>query len=206
MKLQKFKRDLADTLEKACRRWLDRASPQLRGEKAYAFTLYCSSACTSFGVAASTFESLQRHSGSQTENALQLFVNEMNSAEWEYVNLHSELFSRANKQVDAFYDCLYEGEFEDFKIREDISSSELGSIARETFVDVISQVIQRLKNDGAFKLPWLSEDLLLGLQFGDPGEKGVAMIEQVSQLVNSPSWHEKVQRNCHYIKYGLPSP
>jgi hypothetical protein len=204
MQLSKFKLSLVESLIDSCEDYLHRIKKDIGADKVYAFTIYCSSACRSMGVAIATIESLRRKNSMNPKNETAAFINMMNASEWEYVNLYYEYFSQVDDLIDEFYDCLYDEGFEDRPLDESTSSSELGEFSRGIFIEALSQVILRLKAKGAFSGAPFEEDVLLGLQFGDPSLKGIEMIEAVSERVNSPNWHDKVVRNSGYVRNGVP--
>jgi hypothetical protein len=204
MNLSKFKLSLVESLIGSCEGYLHKIKQDIGAERIYAFTIYCSSACRSMGAAVATVESLRRKNSTGAANEIAAFINMMNASEWEYVNLHPECFSKINESIDEFYDCLYEGEFEDHYLAESISTNELGEFSRSIFTEAISQAILRLQTKGAFREPAFEKEMLFGLQFGDPSLKGLEMIEVVSNRVNSPSWNDKVVRNCGYVRNGAP--
>lgn len=199
VKIQEFKSSLAALLVDACRSCLKRIMCDTTGEHLYAFSIYCASGCTSMGVAASTIETIERRKSQESLDELQAFIYRMNAAEWQYVNLHWELFEQSNRLIDEFYECLYDGGFEDYELSEDVTTSELGALKKGIFVEIIITVLRMLKESGEFVRHGINEDLLLGLQFGDPSARDVLMMEEVSEHVNSPFWHSQVMRNSRYL-------
>jgi hypothetical protein len=196
MNLKIFKNSLSDALQSACRNCVARIRDELSGECVYAFSIYCASGCTSMGVACSTYESLKRKNSPSGGDELQAFVNMMNAAEWEHVNFPHELFGPVNQLIDEFYDCLFDGEFDDVKFTDTVTTDELTEFASNVFVDVVAEVVLHLRKEGCLTGDPFAKDVLSGLQFPDPSPNAVAMIEKVSERVNSSAWHEKVVRNC----------
>ena len=156
------------------------------------------------GLAFSTQEALNLRNQMLAEDEIQAVLNTMNAAEWPYVNYRYELFADADQMIDEFYDCLYDGEFEDIELDAFISSDALDKFKNDIFVEVIISTLNDLRVKGAFTSAIFTKDVLLGLQFGYPGVEELSMIEEVSSQVNSFYWHEKVMINCCYIKNGIP--
>ncbi|MFC4161842.1 DUF4303 domain-containing protein [Chitinimonas lacunae] len=204
MRVQAFKEILQARLTAACQGCLQDLPAEIEGDKIYAFSIYADSGCTSLGVAFATQGALERKNRESAADQLRAFVNTLNAAEWPYVNYHYELFEAADELVDEFYDCLFDGELEDVEFDPQISTAELTKFASDIFVEVIVRSLLDLKAQGYFSGDAFTDDPLLGLQFGDPSDNGVNMMEDVSRQVNSAAWHEKMVRNCHYLKHGLP--
>lgn len=195
MHTQKFKEALKVLLINAYESCLQVLPEEVSGQLVYAFTVFCDSGFRSIGVAFSTQEALTLRNHTLGENKVQAFLNMMNAAEWPYVNYRYELFADVDQMIDEFYDCFYDGEFEDIELDAFISHDALNKFKNDLFVEVIISTLNELRAKGAFTGAIFTKDLLLGLQFGDPGVEEVRMIEAVSSQVNSLYWHEKVMIN-----------
>lgn len=204
MHTQKFKEALKVVLINAYEACLQVLPQEVSGHVVYAFTVFCDSGFRSMGLAFSTQEALSLRNQTLTECGVKAFLNMMNAAEWPYVNYHYELFADADQMIDEFYDCFYDGEFEDIELDAFISNDALDKFKNDIFVEVIISTLNELRAKGAFTGAIFTKDVLLGLQFGDPGVEELSMIEVVSSQVNSFYWHEKVMINCCYIKNGIP--
>lgn len=203
MKVEKFKSALIESLSAACKICISRVKPEIAGEQAYAVAIFCTSGCTSMGLALSTTDSLQRRNSREGQDDSRSFMNEMNAAEWGYVNHYSETFYATNRLIDEFYDCMFEGDFEDHKFSMNPPPAELDAFARATFVEVIAKALLLLKSEKIFAEQCFADDLLLGLQFADPGVDEANMMEEVSRGLNSTFWHAKVVRNCENLRSAL---
>lgn len=205
MKVEKFKSALAESLDDACKACISKIKRAIAGEQIYAVAIFCTSGCTSMGMAVSTLESLKRRDSLLAQSDIQAFVNMMNAAEWGYVNHYSELFYEANHLIDEFYDNLFDGDFEDHKFRPNPSPGELDDFASAIFIEVIVKVLRQLKSVSVLSGQCFEDDLFLGLLFGDPGAGEADMMDEVSSQINSPFWHSNVLRNCDYLRNGLPT-
>lgn len=200
MKVEDFKLTLAALIADACKCYLKEVGNRLSGERVYAFTIYCASGCESIGAAVASDESLLRRNAKGNVSELLAFFNKMNADEWEHSICIPGLFAKANQLIDQFYDSLFEGDFEDHEFSEHPRPSELDAFSESVFVEVVVNVLRRLKIDDAFASHGLTGDLLLGLQFIDPSGRDADMMEKVSMQLNSPFWHKQVVRNCGYLR------
>ncbi len=204
MKLKSFKKSLNTSLLEACKQCLTLLKTELADETIYAFSIYASSGFVSLGVAVSTQESLHKRNLLTPTSEVDKFVNMMNASEWRYVNCHHELFASVNQSIDDYYDCLFDGEFEDHDFGGPASTAALDRFTDDIFTEALVKVLQEMKNDSCFVGSNFVSDVLLGLQYGSPPASGVDVMENVSAQLNSRMWHEKVVQNCSYYRTGLP--
>lgn len=205
MKLELFKKSLSTSIVDACKQCLTLLKAELADETIYAFSIYASSGFVTIGVAVSTQESLHKRNLLTQTNEIQKFVNTMNASEWKYVNCHHELFASVNQSIDEYYDCLFDGEFEDYDFGGPASTAVLDKFTDDIFTEALVKVLLELKGENCFVGDNFASDVLLGLQFGDTPASGIDVMENVSAQVNSRMWHERVVRNCSYYRTGLPS-
>ena len=197
MNTQSMKKELISLLYRSCLDYLKQYSTDIKSEKVYAFTIYCSSAFRNMALAISTRESLARRISKGVGNEPELFY-EVNAAEWEYVNLHYGLFDKVDEKIDELYNEFYDGEFEDVDL-EQFDDEQLWEYICEFYSDVIIRTLKNLKQDKVFNSRLFEDDLLLGIQFGDPDEGSIKVIEQISAELNSSCWHKKIKNNCKYL-------
>lgn len=203
MHTQKFKEALKVVLINAYEACLQVLPEEVSDQLIYAFTVFCDSGFRSMGLAFSTQEALNLRNQMLAKDEVQVFLNMMNAAEWPYVNYRYELFADADQMIDEFYDCFYDGEFEDVELDAFVSSDALDKFKNDIFLEVIISTLNELHAKGAFAGATFTKDVLLGLQFGDPGLEELSMIDVVSSQVNSLYWHEKVMINSNFIKNGI---
>lgn len=192
MYISKFKSDLATSLVRSCKEAIASLPASICDASIYSFSIYCASGCTSFGVAFSTLEALNRKNENLASSDFKNFANKLSAAEWPFANYGFEFFQDSENLVEGFYKILYDGGFDDMDIDPKATPADLTKISATCFVDSISNAFIKLKSDGDFLRPKFTEDPFLSLQFGDPGPNELQMMVSVSQLVNSPHWHGEV--------------
>lgn len=205
MNLANFRKTLRTQLAAACNECLTRVKSELADQTIYAFTIFASSGYVTLGVAVATLESLQKRNASTPADQVQKFVNTMNASEWQYMNCHHALFDTVNESIDAYYDCLFDSEFEDHAFRDAVTTAELDEFTNTVFIDAVVSVMQELKDEQCFVGENFVSDILFGVQFVNPSKFALDAMERVSAQINSRIWHEKVVQNCSYYKTGLPS-
>nr|WP_315475968.1 DUF4303 domain-containing protein [uncultured Undibacterium sp.] len=203
MNLKLFKKSLNISLANACRECLVLLKGELASETIYAFSIYASSGFVTLGVAVSTQESLYKRNLLAPTNELQKFVNTMNASEWKHVNCHHELFASLNGSIDAYYDCLFDGEFEDHDFAGKVTTADLDNFTADIFTEALVKVLRELKEENAFVGSNFASDVLLGLQIVSPSARGICVMENVSAQLNSRIWHEKVVENCSHLRIGI---
>ncbi|MCO7227579.1 DUF4303 domain-containing protein [Pleionea sp. CnH1-48] len=197
MDSKSLKRELSDLLYDSCVNYLEQFSSDFNTEKVYAFCIFCSDACRNIALAISTRESLARRKNKGVGNEPENFY-EVNASEWEYVNKHYELFDKVDELIDSLYNEFYDGELDDVDL-DQFDDDQLWEFISNFFNEVIVRTLKRLKESGVLDDETFEKDVLLGIQFGDPDESGVKMIENVSSQVNSEYWHCKIKDNCDYL-------
>ncbi|MFZ6798960.1 DUF4303 domain-containing protein [Undibacterium sp. Di24W] len=205
MNLESFKKSLNTSLADACKQCLSLLKTELADETIYAFSIYASSGFVTLGVAVSTQESLHKRNLLTPANEVEKFVHMMDASEWKYVNCHHELFDSVNQSIDDYYDCLFDGEFEDHDFPENVTTAELTKFTNDIFTEALVNVLREMKRNNCFVGSNFVSDLLLGLQFGGPSASGIDVMEAVSAQLNSRMWHEKVVQNCSFYRTGLPN-
>lgn len=160
-----------------------------------AFCIYCASGCQGIGVAAHTLDALASRNAVVGDDARRRVVNTVGAMEWSRM-LDSSAFSQANALVDAFYDTLFDGEFEDCSLSGSASTRQLQEFAYERFMPGFIDAIRTSRDAGVFAAPAFAKDLLLGLQFSDPYGTAWDLMESASAAVNSEAWHRQVAAYC----------
>lgn len=150
-------------------------------EKLNGFVLYCSPGCTTFGIALASIESIARKRARHSELSEQYIA--LNAFEWEYVNIHYELFYDCNVLLDNIYKALYDSDMNDGQIS-------------AFFEEVATTAIENLKEKEVFLDPLFGTNILLGLQFTDPSDRGIDLMKRVSAAVNSERLHKEFCENC----------
>lgn len=117
---------------------------------------------------------------------------------WHFIWYGSALFADANQLLDDFYDTLFDGEFNDVVFDESDTTDTIQQFANERFSAAFVQLITWLKQEGAFAKPLFSDDVLLGLQYGDPSRSDLKLALTVSAQVNSTAWHAKLEQ-CYAL-------
>lgn len=182
MKSQELKQNLSKKLQKACEEHLEKILEEIE-DKIFAYTIFCSSG-THMGVAMGSKDKANK---------------ELNPSQWEYINNHYEIFNGVNDYIDKLYTIFYDEELEDIDLDE-LDDDELWEFISEFFIDVVVEVVSNLKTLGAFDKNCFEQDLLLGIQFGDPDINQIPMIEKSSKRLNSKAWHEKICLYCQGLK------
>ncbi|MBL6448247.1 DUF4303 domain-containing protein [Fulvivirga sp. 29W222] len=189
MNSEQLNTELQKLLYKALTDYLSVKLNELQNEKVYAVAVYCDSGCRSMGGAISTVESLNRKSKNASIDSQMTY--EIDASAWEYVNEHYELFDEVNHFIDRAYNEFYEGEFEDVDL-EVLDDEQLWEFIAAFFSKAIVETMNKLKEEGAFNDELFTENLFLGMQFGDPGKEDLEMLKRVSVEINSSYWHNKV--------------
>ncbi|MCA9069059.1 MAG: DUF4303 domain-containing protein, partial [Planctomycetaceae bacterium] len=179
----KFK--LVDAISNACCRCVQKLKEDHFNEKIVGFVLYCPNGCVSFGVSLTSRERILRKKVKYPHLSEEYIA--LNAFEWDFTNLHYELFDHCNELMDDIFDELYYDQgLNDHQIS-------------EFFESVAIQVLQKLKELGFFEDPLFGQDVLLGLQFTDPSDHEIEMMKRVSAAVNSTGLHKRFQDNCDYL-------
>jgi hypothetical protein len=196
--------DLERELYKACVRYLSLLQNDVKNEKVYAFAILIESGFVSMGISVNTIEGLkERRIKEKSVTPVELITPdiylEMSSAEWKYQNKHWDVFVSVNKVLDTFFEKLYEGNgFVD--IDKKLNVDEIMNFAESRFIQIILNVLKRIKSDNLLNGSTLLNDLFLGVQFNDIGKEEIVLIEKVSKELNSMYWLDKVLQMKNLIK------
>ena len=198
-----LQRQLEKLLLDACLRQLECMKNDLENKSIFSYSIYCSSGFRNMGVAAGTREGF-----SQRKRQLSVLEKEhdwyaeVNAAEWDYVNQHYEIFSEVDTFIDELYTIFYGGYLDDVNLDE-MTYDKLWGFISTFFSQVICSVITSLLKLNAFSHSIFENDLLLGVQFGDPDIYCIDSMLNISSHLNNDFWHSKVVLNCEAIKKGI---
>ena len=169
----------------------------MQNETIYAFAIYCISGWEGIYITIATHESLERLNQRPTEPELEQYNshNSVNVDEWEYIGLQFEILNPANDLIQEIGDKFSDLEYEDII---DMEGDEVFSLESKLYMDVIIQVVTKLKNSGCFNRPGFDKDLFFGPFFVDPTEDQLSLMKQVSKQINSKYWHEKLKAFCEF--------
>lgn len=182
---KELKENLSKKLQKACEKHLEKILEEIQEKKIFAYTIFCSSG-THMGIAIATEEGA---------------CKTLDSSQWDYVNNYYEVFYETNEYIDTLYEIFYDEELKDIDLDE-LDDDELWEFISGFLVDVVVEVVSRLKTSGMFNKNYFDKDLLLGINFGDPDINQIPMIEKSSKKLNSQQWHEKVSLYCKRLNNG----
>ena len=197
-----LKRELGEKLKNACKSYINEAKKLLNNKNVFSFVIYCSSGCNNMGVAICTRSGLESKNKELFSANLPDWYAEVNAAEWDHVNEFYHLFQGVDNYVGQLYETFYEGTLDDVNL-DDLNSDELWDFISGFFIDAIVNCFFELKNDNFFNEDFFEDDLLLGIQFGDPDSYSVHMIENSSLMLNSECWHDKVKKYCNLIRKNM---
>ncbi|WP_044209859.1 DUF4303 domain-containing protein [Flammeovirga sp. OC4] len=190
MTIKQLSEELQQLLYDALQRYLKLQLQQLSDEKIYAVAVYCDSGCRSMGGAVSTLESLSQQVGHLPADS-DITTFELYASEWKYVNEHYAVFDQVDECIDNIYDVFYEGELDDVDL-EELEEDQLWNLILSFFSEVIINTLSQLKKEKVFQNDAFTEDVFLGVQFGDIGEEDQKMLLEVSSQLNSDYWHNKL--------------
>ncbi len=177
---------------KACNEHFECLIKDLHGQSVFSYTFYCSSGCRNIGIAACTREGLRRRNMLANNVNEPLWYGEVNAAEWDYVNINYSLFDEVDEYIEVIYEFFYDGELEDIDL-DNLDDNQLWEVISNFFISVLVDSFNILKaklNENCFE-----DDLLAGIQFGDPDKYAIDMVEKISSILNSESWHNKILLN-----------
>ena len=112
MLLSKLFNNFERELYEACVGYIPLLIKDIKNESIYAFTIQIESGFVSMDIACNTVEALtakinKEKTGDNFELISPDIYQEMNSGEWEYLNMHWELFSSVDEVLDTFFlDCM----------------------------------------------------------------------------------------------------
>ncbi|RJG36792.1 DUF4303 domain-containing protein [Motilimonas pumila] len=194
-----LKKALIKKLTKSCTEQLEFLKKDLENQSIFSFAIYCSNGCSHINVAACSREGLDLHKANLGTLNEPAWYGEVNGAEWSYYSNNFELFDEVNTFIEELFDIFYDGELDDGE-RDEYDDDELWEFISDFFIDVTVQVLKNLRSNGCFNEKCFEDDLLLGMQFGDPDKHAVDMIEKSSEQLNSVSWHEKIKISCNSMR------
>lgn len=197
----KLKTEFQDLMTASLQDALAQAECELPNETIYAIVIYPASGFHGLTVAVNTKEqfstSLSNGCGLDDELAVMLkdhpdlqalaeqassADSEVTASEWPHVFSELPQLDRIEDIVDEAYAVFHEAES-----------------LQESIADWFSSAVAAAVNSFASKL--LDRDnILLGLQFSDANGDELALVESVSQRVNSKHWHSKVQSMCKAMR------
>lgn len=186
MIVENFKEELFNLLYTACLNDISSIKKDLLGKHVFSYSIYCDSGFTGFGGAACSREGIEKYINKTGDDSY--IYAETFAAQWDYVNRHWEYFSNFDKLNENIIEAADDGEIEGIITVGDFSFDMLFQF----YIDLIIDVLNKLKKQKAFNDNPFEQDLLLGLQFGSPSEQERKMIISVSEKVNSPEWHQKM--------------
>lgn len=181
--MERFITDLKNKLLKSCQETISCLNEIINEEIVCGFVFYCTSGCTSIGLAICTTESIARKIARTKMDRKYVWLN---AFEWEYLCINDDAFQDIDDFIETSHDDFYNSDLDDDKI--------------ETFfINAFSQTIIELKNLFNDKSRF-DDQLLLGVQFSDPSEKGLEMIERVSERVNTDEIHKMIVDNDNQLR------
>ncbi|OTQ34646.1 DUF4303 domain-containing protein [Gilliamella apis] len=186
MLLRELKNHLIDLLYDACVQDINYIKTELSQDIFFAYTIYCDSGFVSFGSAACTRKSIENIFFEDKQAYLRA---ETFSSEWNYVKNTWQLFSSVNEKVDQIFNAFYANEIVDLP---EIPGSLDFKRLYDFFISIVEDLIKKIKDSKILFNINFENDVLLGLQFGDPDETEVNFILDISEKVNSPAWHKKM--------------
>lgn len=181
-----FKEKLMKALYEACVMDITSVAQDLSNESVFSYAIYCDSGFSSFGGAACSREGIKNYLG-KNGNDSYLYA-ETFAAEWNYVNNHWQNFSSFDAINEDIIYAADDGDIEGIQIKGDFTFDRLYVF----YIQLIVEVLNKLKQQQIVTKPPFESDLLLGLQFGDPSFEERKLMLQVSEQVNSPEWHKKM--------------
>ena len=193
-----LKKELISELHQACITHLDSMTKDLGGQLIFAYALYCSEGCRNINVAACTREGLRERARNPSNHNEPEWYPEVVAAEWNYVNTCHSFFSRVDEKIDEIYEVFYEGDPDDINL-DALDTHELWDFISDFFIDVSVGVFNSMKDEGCFNSDNFENELLLGIQFGDPDRYSVRMIEESSERLNSEKWHNKILQATRHL-------
>lgn len=202
MKLSAICMDFETALYEACIRYIPLLTADLKGQSIYAFTILLNG-LDAMGVAANTVENLHSRLTAQKSVEPAAFrlphvYIQMNAAEWVHVNGHWDVFSPVNAVLDIFTSRLEtHSKFDD--LADTLNYDQISELAEDRFKRIIISVLQKLKNEGKFAQAGFINDVFLGVQHSDIGDSEIAVIEEVSNALNSKYWADRINEIKGYM-------
>ena len=161
---------------------IDELNSQYSYESVYSVVVYCATGFTSMGLGFNTLEWLSEKVASNTKVPSNIDTEEyleLHASQWKKLNFAYEKFNDVNKRLDTLFDEFYEADCSDEQIY-------------EFFTKIVSQSILSADIRNSINTVF-KDELLLGLQFGDPSPQDWQAALDVSSLVNSAEWHSRLE-------------
>lgn len=193
MNIERLKKLLISSVGSGLLNKYEKVKASLADDGFYAYTLYCTSGFNAFCIAASTEKSLFQVKIRIKEAEKDLFdlikedpemleqfsyssdlYAEMTACEWEYIYSDIAEFDKLDSVVNDIYEYGDEEAEEDFDVSQFLASC-------------IIEGIEEFKNSSLF-----DKGILMGLQFSDPSEHEIQILEIISSQVNDVNWHQKI--------------
>ena len=199
MKATEDFKELANLLYAEALEFLDKISEELKHETIYVFVIHSISGWQGIYIAVATHESLARLNKKYPEPELDEYnsYNSVNVNEWEYTGLQLEILNPANEVINQLNNRFSYCEYEEYK-EFDGMGDELSDFANQLYMNVIIQVVTKLKESGCFNRPGFDKDLFFGPFISDCDSDDLSLMQQVSKQINSEHWHEKLKAFCDY--------
>lgn len=194
--------DLKDDLVKLlCQSLLDDISfvkKSLFNEEVFAYTIYCDAAFSRFGSAACTQQQVKKQlqflveeAGFESEAAAQLYAQTF-AAEWNYYNDYRQGFFYAFNTLNAeIYTASTGGGIQGIMVAGDFDYEDY-RLFYKFYINIIIDVINKLKAAHVLQDKPFCNDVLLGLQFGSADCIERDWMIEISGQVNSKIWHDKL--------------
>lgn len=186
MILIELKDKMQNALYEACVMDITSVAHDLSNESVFSYAIYCDYGFIGFGSAACSREGIKKHTG-KNGNTAYLYA-ETFASEWNYVNNHWQNFSNFDAINEDIFDATDNNDIEGIQIKGDFTFEKLYVF----YVQLIVEVLTKLKQHPIINQPPFESDLLLGLQYGDPSFKERKFMLQISERVNSSQWHKKM--------------
>lgn len=187
MKLIDFKDKLFTLLYEACTNDIDKLKKDMKCEKIFSYAIFCHDGMTAFYGAACSREYIEKYK----DNKKDYLNSEVMSAEWNYLGCNASFFKELNKVIDNLIEADYEGELTGIYLEDDFDGSNYDQYY-QFYINLFIEVIVKLKSSSIFEEDPFEQDVLLGIQYADPGKEAIESMLKVSEKVNSPKWHKKM--------------
>lgn len=197
-----LKNELVNKIVDACKKHIEQTKIELADQVVFSYVIYCSSGCRNMGAALCTRNWLQLRNSRVSNPSEPAWYGEVNSAEWDHINEHYDFFYEVDNFINRLYEIFYDEELDDVDL-DDLDDAGLWTFISNFFLDVVVKSFSVLKESGCFDSEVFEGDILTGIQFGDPDQYSVELIEQSSRKLNSDEWHRKVLQSCNLIRSNL---
>ena len=176
-KIQKdlYEKELEELLCAALRQAIRQCNSSVDGT-IYSGVVSCDSGYVSMGVAFNTLEWLEEKK--RTDPTAPIDYLEVHVAEWKEINYAYPFFKNLNEKIEELLELAYDSNFDS----QDLT---------EVFIKVVTRAIERVNFPEIVDTKY-KERLLLGMQFSDPSIDDWWAVLEVSKVVNTDLWHQKV--------------